>query len=72
MLGLYFIVFRKSILAKNILLLFASLFFYAWGEPRFVTVMILSIVVNYWFGLKVDKKAREGGAEILSYTVHNI
>ncbi len=55
-LGIYFIVFKKSMLAKNMLLLFASLFFYAWGEPKFVLVMILSIIVNYIFGRVIDQK----------------
>jgi len=32
-------------------LLLASLFFYAWGEPRYVLVMLLSIAINYTFGL---------------------
>jgi alginate O-acetyltransferase complex protein AlgI len=32
-------------------LLLASLFFYAWGEPRYVLVMLLSIAVNYTLGL---------------------
>lgn len=52
----YFIVCRKSMLAKNILLLFASLFFYAWGEPKFVLVMIVSIVANYIFGIAINKQ----------------
>ena len=34
--------------AKNIVLLLASLFFYAWGEPVYVVLMILSIVLNYF------------------------
>lgn len=43
---------RRS--AQNILLLVSSLFFYAWGEPWFVLVMMASILVNYGFGLWVD------------------
>lgn len=39
---------------KNGVLLFASLFFYAWGEPKYVFLMISSIIVNYIFGIKVD------------------
>ena len=35
---------------KNIVLLLASLFFYAWGEPAYVILMILSIVFNYFCG----------------------
>jgi alginate O-acetyltransferase complex protein AlgI len=39
---------------KNYLLLAASLFFYAWGEPKYVWLMLLSIVFNYFVGLRVD------------------
>ena len=34
----------------NVFLLLASLFFYAWGEPVFVFVLLLSIVVNWGAG----------------------
>jgi len=33
----------------------ASLFFYAWGEPKYVLIMILSIIINYTFGLFIHK-----------------
>lgn len=36
--------------AKNVVLLIASLFFYAWGEPVYVALMILSILFNYFCG----------------------
>jgi alginate O-acetyltransferase complex protein AlgI len=36
---------------RNLLLLVASLVFYAWGEPRFVLVMLASALVNYAFAL---------------------
>jgi len=36
-------------------LLLVSLFFYAWGEPRYVLVMLLSITINYSFGLFIHK-----------------
>ncbi len=39
---------------KNLFLLLASLAFYAYGEPSFVFVMILSIVVNYFVGLLIN------------------
>ena len=39
----------------NVLLLFASLFFYAWGEPVYVLLMLTSIIVNYFAGLALDK-----------------
>lgn len=42
--------FRVPVKAKNIVLLVASLFFYAWGEPVYVILMILSILLNYFCG----------------------
>ena len=35
---------------RNVFLLLSSLLFYAWGEPVFVCLMVLSIVVAYWVG----------------------
>ena len=43
--------------ARNYWLLLASLFFYAWGEPRFVIIMIASIVLNYFAALGIEKHA---------------
>lgn len=40
---------------QNIFLLYASLFFYAWGEPVYLLLMLLSISVNYMIGLMMDK-----------------
>ena len=40
---------------SNIWLLITSLIFYAWGEPNFVFILIASILMNYLFGLLVDK-----------------
>lgn len=38
---------------RNYFLLLASLFFYAWGEPFYVLVMLVSIIFNYIFGIIV-------------------
>lgn len=40
---------------RNSVLLVFSLFFYGYGEPKYLSIMILSIVVNYIMGLLVDK-----------------
>jgi len=40
---------------RNYLLLVASLFFYGWGEPKFVFVMVSSIVINYLLALLVAR-----------------
>ena len=36
---------------KNYFLLLMSLFFYAWGEPKFVWIMLGSIMLNYGLGM---------------------
>ena len=50
---LYFICKNKT--WRNCVLLVMSLVFYAWGEPRFVLMMILSIIVNYFTGLLMHR-----------------
>ena len=42
---------------RNVFLLLASLFFYAWGEPVYVLLLMLSIAVNWWFGLRMEGDA---------------
>lgn len=46
-LGLYFIVPMKI---KNLIILVSGLLFYAWGEPIYVLVMLLSTVIDYTAG----------------------
>lgn len=40
---------------RNAVLLLSSIFFYAWGEPRYVLVMLATILINYFGALAVDK-----------------
>lgn len=40
---------------KNIILLLSSLIFYAWGEPKYVFLMVFSILPGYFFGLLIHK-----------------
>lgn len=51
----YYVVFRRSRRLQNVFLLLASLFFYAWGEPWFVLIMMLSIAVNWFLGFAVSR-----------------
>ena len=39
---------------RNIFLLLASLFFYAWGETHYVVTMLVIIILNYLFGMILD------------------
>ena len=51
-LGVYFVCPRRF---RNGVLLAASLVFYAWGEPKFVWFMLLSIAQGYGFGLLAER-----------------
>ena len=56
----YFVLLRWSRKLQNVFLLLASLLFYAWGEPKFVLVMMASILLNWAFGWLVSaNKARD-------------
>lgn len=50
---------------RNIFLLIMSLIFYAWGEPVYVLLMILSVFVNYMLALAMgDRETRKGSARL--------
>ena len=51
----YYCILFKSRTLQNLFLLIMSLAFYAYGEPWFVFVMMLSIMCNWAFGLLIDK-----------------
>jgi Predicted membrane protein involved in D-alanine export len=52
---IYYGVLRKHRKLQNIFLLLASLGFYAWGEPKYVLLLLLSITANWIFGLAVAR-----------------
>lgn len=56
---------------KNPFLLAFSLVFYGWGEPRFVFVMVASILLNFAFALLIDKYRKNKAATkaLLALTV---
>ncbi len=58
---LYYLVPRKQIFWKNVVLLIGSLFFYAWGEPVYVLLMLFSIVMDYGLGLWLEHEKTRGG-----------
>ena len=45
--------------AKNVWLLAVSLVFYAWGEPKFVVLMVVSILLNYIWGLAIARSENQ-------------
>lgn len=45
---------------RNLILLLASLLFYAWGEPRYVLIMLFSTVFDYTNGRLIEKWKKAG------------
>lgn len=45
---------------RNLVLLLCSLVFYAWGEPVYIILMIVSILVSYTGGILVDRFKTQG------------
>ena len=52
MLLVYFLVPRKF---KNAVMILASFIFFAWGEIRYIFIMLVLAMVDYWCGRKIDQ-----------------
>ena len=61
---LYFIAPQKL---KNIVLLISSLVFYGWGEPKYVVLMIASIIIGYVSGLLIEAKNNKRDKKIILF-----
>ena len=49
---------------KNAVLLLVSLVFYAWGEPRYIAVMLASVALGYVFGLLIERFRGKRAAKV--------
>ncbi len=52
----YFIAPKKL---KNSVLLLSSLVFYGWGEPKYVVLMVVSIIIGYFSGIMLENPKLE-------------
>lgn len=48
---------------RNYVLLIASIVFYAWGEPAYLAIMLLTIISNYIFAICIEKMTIGGGGK---------
>ena len=51
----YFVLFKKH---KNTVLLITSLFFYFYGEPKYILILLFSCLINYVSGKLIEKMAK--------------
>lgn len=61
-LAVYFLTLARF---RNAVLLLASLIFYAWGEPKYVLLMLASILSGYGFGLLQEQYRGQKGAKLV-------
>lgn len=71
---LYFI---APVKFRNVILFLFSLFFYAWGEPKYVLLMLCSITVDYFIGNQIQKfknigKVRSARSWLMISVVYNL
>ena len=57
---LYFLVKDRY---KNFVLFLTSVFFYAWGEPKNVILMLISLTGTYFFGVLIEKQKQKKKAK---------
>ena len=57
----------KNIKYRNIVLLIFSLIFYSWGEPKYVLLMLLMVLIAYIFGILIDKyRSKKGLSDFIN------
>ena len=56
----------------NPILLLASIVFYAWGEPKYLAIMLISILVNYFGAIAIDKYNSHKKLALISTIVVNL
>ncbi|MBQ6582359.1 MAG: MBOAT family protein [Mogibacterium sp.] len=59
---LYYIIPKRFIGLRNLILLAASLLFYSWGEPVYVALMIYSIIFNWFMAGQIHAEQERGGS----------
>lgn len=57
---------------RNMVLLIASFIFYAWGEPKNMLLMLLSIIINYILGFAVEKPWKYKRLFLVTAIVYNL
>lgn len=56
---LYWFVFNKNLKHQNLLILISSYVFYGWWDYRFLSLILLSTIVDYFVGLGIQKETEE-------------
>ncbi len=63
---LYYLSSKKH---KNLVLFIGSLFFYAWGEPVYVSILLLSTAFNYFMGMVLEQTPKSKKKTVLTVSI---
>lgn len=63
-LNLIFYFVSKNNIYKNLVLLCSSLLFYAWGQPFYVLLLIISSLINYYLAILIDKNKENSKSKL--------
>lgn len=69
LLVIYYLIKEKY---RNYILLIFSLIFYSWGEPKYILLMIISIIINYIMALLIDKFRKNSKSLLILTIIINI
>ena len=64
---LYWRIFNRNLTIQNALLLLSSYVFYAWWDWRFLGLIVLSTVVDYWVALRMTKTPLDHKRKLLMF-----
>ena len=64
---LYWFVFNENLKVQNFLILVSSYFFYGWWDYRFLSLILLSTIIDYVVGLNIPKQDSEKNKKLLLY-----
>jgi alginate O-acetyltransferase complex protein AlgI len=62
---LYWLVPGRDLRVQNVLILIGSYFFYAWGDPRFLVLLMGSSLLNYFLGILLHRSTSESHRRLL-------
>lgn len=66
--ALYWFLFNRNLKLQNFLILVSSYIFYGWWDWRFLFLIFLSTIVDYFIGLRIDKSSSDVSRRWLLWT----
>ena len=67
---LLYLIAKKEL--HNPILLVASIIFYAWGEPKYLAIMLLTILINYFGAIAINKYKTHKKATLIATILANL